>query len=158
MKKIAIAGVALLGCLAGANAQDIDFGITAGYMNARGVIKVEDISVSDNESSISQEEQPKIEEKVSEKERDVCIEVEEASTGSANISMGFSTMNNIFGTFEVSERNFNFKGIPQIFTKGPGALRGSGEYIHLRATIGAKQTNYLLTWVDPYFFDSIANA
>ena len=50
MKKIAIAVVALMGCLAGANAQDINIGVTAGYMNARGVIKVEDVSVSDNES------------------------------------------------------------------------------------------------------------
>jgi opacity protein-like surface antigen len=50
MKKIAIAVVALVGCLAGANAQDIDFGITAGYMNARGVVKVDDVSISANES------------------------------------------------------------------------------------------------------------
>lgn len=50
MKKYLITGLALLATTAGSMAQDIDFGITAGYMNARGVIEADGISLSANES------------------------------------------------------------------------------------------------------------
>lgn len=50
MKKYLITGFALLAATAVSMAQDIDFGITAGYMNARGVVKVEGVSLSADES------------------------------------------------------------------------------------------------------------
>ncbi len=85
--------------------------------------------------------------------RDVFIEVEEASTGYANVALGFSSLNDVFGSFELTERNFNWRGFSQFFTK-PSALRGAGEYAHANATIGKKQRSYLLTWMNPYFCDS----
>ena len=50
MKKYFITGFALLAATTASMAQDIDFGITAGYMNARGVIKADGISLSADES------------------------------------------------------------------------------------------------------------
>ena len=86
--------------------------------------------------------------------RDVFIEVDESSTGSANLSLGFSSLNDVFGSFELTERNFNYRGLAKLFTKGPSALRGAGEYAHANVTIGKKQRSYLFTWMDPYFCDS----
>jgi len=87
-------------------------------------------------------------------QRDVYIEVEEVQTGSANISLGFSSLNDLFGTFELAERNFNIKGLTCLFKNGPSGLRGAGEYANAKVTIGRKQRSYFFTWMDPYFRDS----
>lgn len=87
--------------------------------------------------------------------RDVYIEVEETSTGSANVSLGFSSMNDIFGSFELAERNFNIRGFGSLFKDGPSALRGAGEYANIKATLGKRQQAYNFVWMDPYFRDSL---
>jgi outer membrane protein insertion porin family len=87
--------------------------------------------------------------------RDVFIEVEETTTGSISAFAGFSTADNIFGGIELSETNFNYRGLGQLFTKGLPALRGGGEYLQLKANIGAKQTSYVLSWLTPYFRDTL---
>jgi outer membrane protein insertion porin family len=86
--------------------------------------------------------------------RDVHIEVEEDSTGSLNIFGGFSTLDHIFGGIELSEKNFNIRGLPTIFKKGACALRGGGEYAQLRLTVGQKETSYVAKWTKPYFNDT----
>lgn len=87
--------------------------------------------------------------------RDVYIEVEETSTGSINLSIGASSTDKVFGTLELSERNFYLAGLSQFFKKGPGAFRGGGEYFQLRGSLGTRQYNYSFTWADPYFRDSL---
>ncbi|KPK32919.1 MAG: hypothetical protein AMS24_02775 [Chlamydiae bacterium SM23_39] len=87
--------------------------------------------------------------------KDVYIEVTETSTGSANLSAGLSKLNNFFVNFELTERNFNVKGLSSLFSKGTSALRGAGEYAHAKVTVGKKQRSYLLTWMNPYFKDSL---
>lgn len=87
--------------------------------------------------------------------RDVYIEVEEKPTGSINLFGGFSTAENVFGGLDLSETNFNYKGIGRIFREGFSAVRGGGEYARLRFTIGANQRVYALSWMDPYFRDSL---
>jgi outer membrane protein insertion porin family len=87
--------------------------------------------------------------------RDVYIEVEEGSTGSANLFFGLSSADSIFGGLDVSENNFNHRGLYRMFTEGPKALRGGGEYLHGRASFGARISNYSLSWLDPYFRDSL---
>lgn len=87
--------------------------------------------------------------------RDVYIEVKETQTGNANLSLGFSSLNDVFGSFELAERNFNWKGLGSIFQKGPSALRGAGEYANAKVTLGRKQQSYFFTWMDPYFRDSL---
>jgi outer membrane protein insertion porin family len=87
--------------------------------------------------------------------RDVFIEVEETTTGNASLFFGFSSAESVFGGLDLSESNFNYRGLSQVFTKGPSALRGGGEYAHARVSLGSKQRTYSLSWLNPYFRDSL---
>lgn len=87
--------------------------------------------------------------------RDVFIEVEETTTGNLSLFGGFSTGDDIFGGIELTETNFNYKGLGRVFKDGLSAVRGGGEYVHLRFTIGAKQTVYSLSWLTPYLRDTL---
>lgn len=87
--------------------------------------------------------------------RDVHIEVEETSTGSFGISLGFSSADSIFGGFNIGENNFNWRGLGTLGTKGLRGLRGGGEYVHFNAIIGRKNTTYVFSWTKPYFMDTL---
>ena len=87
--------------------------------------------------------------------RDVYIEVEETTTGNISLFFGFSSADSLFGGLDLSESNFNYKGIPKIFSEGLSALRGGGEYTHARLSLGSKQRSYSLSWLTPYFRDSL---
>lgn len=88
--------------------------------------------------------------------RDVHIEVAETSTGSVSASFGFSNIETIFGGLSLSEKNFNYKGIPYLLRGWDGLrhLRGNGEYAFISATLGTKSREYGLSWAKPYFMDS----
>lgn len=86
--------------------------------------------------------------------RDVQIEVEETNTGQFGASLGFSTVENIFGSFSVTENNFNYKGLGCLWSKGLKGLRGGGEYAYFNAKIGAKSRAYTFSWTKPYFMDT----
>lgn len=87
--------------------------------------------------------------------RDVYIEVEETTTGNISLFFGFSSADDLFGGLDLTETNFNYAGIPRIFKDGLSAIRGGGEYLHARASVGAKQRSYLLSWLTPYFRDTL---
>jgi outer membrane protein insertion porin family len=87
--------------------------------------------------------------------RDVYIEVEETTTGNISLFFGFSSADDVFGGLDLSESNFNYKGIPKVFKDGLSSLRGGGEYAHARASLGSKQRNYTLSWLTPYFRDTL---
>lgn len=87
--------------------------------------------------------------------RDVYIEVEETTTGNISLFFGFSSADDLFGGLDLTETNFNYAGIPRIFKDGLSAIRGGGEYLHARASVGAKQRSYLLSWMTPYFKDTL---
>lgn len=87
--------------------------------------------------------------------RDVIIEVEETTTGNLSLFFGFSTVDDLFGGLDLAENNFNYKGLGRIWKEGLPAVRGGGEYAHIKATIGKKQTNYMISWLTPYFRDSL---
>lgn len=86
--------------------------------------------------------------------RDVHIEVEETSTGHIGAFFGFSTVESIFGGFNITESNFNYKGLSCLGSRGLSALRGGGEYAHFTTTIGKKSRSYVLSWSKPYFNDT----
>lgn len=86
--------------------------------------------------------------------RDVHIEVEETSTGHFGAFFGYSTNESIFGGLNVTEKNFNYKGLACLFTEGYKALRGGGEYAHATATLGSKSRSYVLSWTKPFFNDT----
>jgi outer membrane protein insertion porin family len=86
--------------------------------------------------------------------RDVYIEVVETNTGNLSFFFGFSTLTNIFGGIELTEHNFNYKGLSRIFKDGPAAIRGGGESLRLRFNVGRKEYMYFLSWTKPYFMDT----
>jgi outer membrane protein insertion porin family len=88
--------------------------------------------------------------------RDVHIEVHETPTGSFGAFMGFSTGDDLFGGFNITEKNFNILGLnPETLkTIGPRALKGGGEFAHFTATIGQKTNSFVLSWTKPYFMDT----
>lgn len=86
--------------------------------------------------------------------RDVHIEVEETSTGHFGLFFGYSTSESLFGGFNITENNFNIQGVGCLFSKGPKALRGGGEYAHFTTTIGTKSRSYVFSWTKPYFMDT----
>lgn len=87
--------------------------------------------------------------------RDINIEVEETSTGSASLFFGLSSTDSIFGGLDISENNFNQKGLLTFWKNGFSDLRGGGEYAHAKFSIGAKEQVYTLSWMNPYFDDTL---
>ena len=86
--------------------------------------------------------------------RDVHIEVEETNTGHFGAFAGFSTVESVFGGVNVTEKNFNYKGLGCFWRDGYKALRGGGEYAHITATVGARSRSYVLSWTKPFFNDT----
>jgi outer membrane protein insertion porin family len=87
--------------------------------------------------------------------RDVYIEVEEAPTGHASLFFGYSNSDKIFGGLDITETNFNYKGFKRLPKDGPSAMRGGGEYAHAKVTIGSSVRTYLISWMTPYFRDTL---
>lgn len=87
--------------------------------------------------------------------RDVYIEVEEAPTGHASLFFGLSSGDGVFGGLDITETNFNYKGFKRLPKDGPSAMRGGGEYAHAKVTVGKKVRTYLISWMTPYFRDTL---
>lgn len=87
--------------------------------------------------------------------RDVYIEVEETTTGNISLFMGFSSMDDVFGGIDLTERNFNIRGIGKALGGHISQLRGGGEFFHVRGTVGKKQNNILVSWMNPYVNDTL---
>ena len=87
--------------------------------------------------------------------RDVYIEVEETSTGNVSLFMGFSSVDDVFGGLDLTERNFNIANLGKALRGDISSLRGGGEYFHVRGTAGKKQYNILISWLNPYVNDSL---
>ena len=94
-------------------------------------------------------------ESLGENYRDVIIEVEETTTGNVSLFFGLSSTDSIFGGLDLAENNFNIKGLGRIWKDGLKAVRGGGEYAHLRVSVGKKQSSYGVSWLTPYFRDSM---
>lgn len=86
--------------------------------------------------------------------RDVHIEVEETITGNFGAGFGYSSVESLFGELKITERNFNYKGLSRLFSQGPSALRGGGEFVSLSAMIGTRSRKYGFSWTKPFFRDT----
>lgn len=87
--------------------------------------------------------------------RDVYIEVEETSTGNVSLFMGFSSIDDVFGGLDLTERNFHLANLGKALRGDISSLRGGGEYFHVRGTAGKKQYNILISWLNPYVNDTL---
>lgn len=86
--------------------------------------------------------------------RDVHIEVKETSTGNFGAFFGYSTSESVFGGVNITERNFNFRGLGCAWKEGLGVLRGGGEYAHATVQVGLKSRKYVVSWAKPFFMDT----
>lgn len=87
--------------------------------------------------------------------RDIMIEVDENRTGAFHLSAGANSTNSIFGEISMTENNFDVHGLTSMWTEGPSALRGGGQFIDVKAMIAAKEQSGTLSWVNPYINDSL---
>lgn len=71
-------------------------------------------------------------------EMDAKVEVEEGPTGTLSGGLGYSSLDKIFGTVQLSENN----------------LFGRGWKASLNSQFGARRTTYSIDFRDPYFLDS----
>ncbi|MCH9612509.1 MAG: Outer membrane protein assembly factor BamA [Chlamydiia bacterium] len=87
--------------------------------------------------------------------RDVVIEVDEAQTGNVSMFFGLSSTDSIFGGLDLTENNFNHEGVSNWWKKGASSFRGAGEYLHVRGALGQKVKEATVSWLNPYFMDSL---
>lgn len=78
--------------------------------------------------------------------RDVDILVEDTTTGSAGVGMGFSSIDSIVGFLNVEQANFD------LFAPGK-MFRGGGQRFGLNVRVGSERSDFSLTLVEPRFLD-----
>ncbi|MBA4389243.1 MAG: outer membrane protein assembly factor BamA [Verrucomicrobia bacterium] len=76
---------------------------------------------------------------------DLVFEVEEKSSGSLMMGMGFSSIDKIMGYVELSQGNFDLTGWPY--------LTGAGQKLKLRAEVAKTRKNYEISFTEPWFMD-----
>ncbi|MGB0580291.1 MAG: outer membrane protein assembly factor BamA [Limisphaerales bacterium] len=77
--------------------------------------------------------------------RNLVINVEEKNTGNISLGAGFSTIDSVVGFVEVTQGNFDLFNAPY-FT-------GGGQKARLRATVGSRRQDYLISFEEPWFLD-----
>jgi outer membrane protein insertion porin family len=77
--------------------------------------------------------------------RNVVVEVEEQRTGTVTFGAGFSSIDNFIGFVEVTQGNFDLFNWP--------TFTGGGQKLRLRAQIGMRRQDYVLSFVEPWFLD-----
>ncbi|HYT60344.1 MAG TPA: outer membrane protein assembly factor BamA [Haliangiales bacterium] len=77
--------------------------------------------------------------------KNLIVDVEEGPSGNFYFGAGFSSIDQLFGYVGMTQGNFDLFN-PPYFT-------GGGQKLRLQATIGTKQENYELTFVEPWFLN-----
>lgn len=76
--------------------------------------------------------------------KNLVVGVEEKNTGNVMVGAGFSTVDNLVGFVELSQGNFDlFK---------PPYFQGDGQKFRIRAQFGTQRQDYLMTFIEPWFF------
>ncbi len=79
--------------------------------------------------------------------RDLVIEVKERPTGRLWFGGGLSSDWGVFGSFEISQSNFDWKR-----WRSPW-LRGAGQKARLRALAGTSRSDFIFSFTEPWLFD-----
>ena len=77
--------------------------------------------------------------------KNLIVDVEEGSSGNFYFGAGFSSIDQLFGYVGMTQGNFDLFN-PPYFT-------GGGQKLRLQATIGTRQENYELSFVEPWFLN-----
>lgn len=75
--------------------------------------------------------------------KDINIDVKEKATGSVQFGAGFSSIDNLVGFAEVSQRNFDIKNWP--------SFTGAGQRFRMRVQAGTKRKDFIMSLTEPYF-------
>lgn len=86
---------------------------------------------------------------------DVMVEVNEAQTGNASLFAGFSSTDSVFGGIDLTENNFSLAGFRNVWSKGPTAFRGGGQFLQVKGSVGLRETGVNVSWLEPYFNDTL---
>ncbi len=76
-------------------------------------------------------------------EKDVIVEVKEQKTGEIGFGAGYSSIDYLIGFVEISQSNFDITNFPYFV--------GGGQKLRLRADIGSKRQDYLISFTEPWF-------
>src|SRR5437867_3441767 len=77
--------------------------------------------------------------------KNLIVDVEEGPSGNFYFGAGFSSIDQLFGYIGMTQNNFDLSN-PPYFT-------GGGQKLRLQATIGTKQENYEIIFVEPWFLN-----
>lgn len=77
--------------------------------------------------------------------KDLVISVEEKNTGNLTLGAGFSSIEQLVGYVEMSQGNFDLFN-PPYFT-------GDGQKFRVRATLGTRSQDYVISFIEPWFMD-----
>ena len=77
--------------------------------------------------------------------KDLNIKVSEKLTGQLLFGAGFSSTDNLLGTVEISQSNFDLFNYP--------SFRGGGQRFRLRAQTGASRRDLIVSFTEPWFLD-----
>ena len=75
--------------------------------------------------------------------KDIDVTVTETSTGSINLGAGFSSIQSIFGQFQLTQTNFDLLNWP--------TFTGGGQRFNLDVTYGSKRRDASVSVVEPWF-------
>ncbi len=88
-------------------------------------------------------------------ERDLRVKVEEGRTGVFRFGVGFSTVQSVVGTIDLTQYNFDWHDWPKSWRDllSGNAFVGAGQYFRIALMPGFVYSNYLIAYRNPYWKD-----
>lgn len=88
-------------------------------------------------------------------EADLIIEVAEKTTGEFNFGLGVSGSDSIIGSFQLTQRNFDWRDFPKSWRDfiGGNSFIGAGQRFSIGAVGGANRRRYHVSFFEPWAFD-----
>lgn len=87
---------------------------------------------------------------------DIYFDGQETQTGRLMLGMGVNSDAGIVGNIVLDERNFDWRRPPRSFqdVRNGTAFRGAGQRFRIDASPGSEVNRYLMSFQEPYLFDS----
>lgn len=76
--------------------------------------------------------------------QNLVVNVKEAKTGEFSFGGGYSSIDQLVGFVDVTQRNFDILNWP--------SLTGAGQNLSVRAELGMTRANYNISWTEPWIF------
>ncbi len=88
--------------------------------------------------------------------RDILVDVKEGQTGSITFGAAVSSDSGIFGSIDVTQRNFDVQDTPESWSElwSGQAFKGAGQYFQIALQPGDEFQRYQISFREPYLFDT----